>query len=191
MITEKGPIGDLRETAIAGAITVRSYPFQDERGRFARLFDGKILAPISQGRPIVQVNQSMTRNVGAVRGLHFQRAPHLECKWVRCVKGRVFDVAVDLRRGSPTFLQHAAVELSAAEANMFFIPEGCAHGFQVLEPESELIYLHSAPYAPDAEGGLRWDDPVIAIHWPLPALDISTRDLSHPLISNDFEGIEV
>jgi len=191
MADNSGPIGQVMDTLLAGAVTASSRPFHDERGRFARLFDRDILASVHADRPIVQVNQSLTRQRGALRGLHFQRMPYLEAKWVRCLKGRVFDVAVDLRRGSPTFLRHAAVELSAEEANMFFIPEGCAHGFQVIEPNSELLYLHTAPYSPKAEGGLRWDDPLLDIVWPLEPTDISERDSSHPLLTQEFEGLDL
>lgn len=191
MTADNGPIGNIRETAVAGAFTVSSRPFYDDRGRFARLFDRDALGAIHADRPIVQVNHSLTRQVGALRGMHFQRAPHLEAKWVRCIKGRVFDVSVDLRRASPTYLKHATVELSAESGNMFFIPEGCAHGFQVIEPDSELLYLHTAPYSPGAEGGVRWDDPLLAINWPLDPTDISKRDLSHPLLTQEFEGLNI
>lgn len=185
------PIGDIQEAGLSGAVLVRSHPFQDDRGQFVRLFDRDLLRSIHADRSIFQVNHSRTRQVGALRGLHFQRAPFLEAKWVRCLKGRVFDVAVDLRRGSPTYLRHAAVELSAEAGNMFFIPDGCAHGFQVIEPDSELIYLHTAPYSPETEGGVRWDDPLLAINWPLEPTDISERDRSHPLLTKDFEGLIV
>lgn len=185
------PIGDVRETAVSGAVVAASRPFRDHRGQFARLFDRDVLGPIHANRPIFQVNHSLTRQVGALRGMHYQGSPHLEAKWVRCLKGRVLDVVVDLRRGSPTFLRHAAVELSLEAANMFFIPEGCAHGFQVIEPDSELLYLHTAPYSPEAEGGVRWDDPLLAIEWPLTPTDISKRDRSHPLLTDKFEGLVV
>jgi dTDP-4-dehydrorhamnose 3,5-epimerase len=189
MTDGKEPIGAIYETTVLGAFVASSRPFSDHRGRFARLFDRSILSSIHADRPIVQINHSLTIAVGAVRGMHFQRAPRLEAKWVRCIRGRVFDVAVDLRCGSPTFLQHVSVELSAEVANAFFIPEGCAHGFQVLEPGSELLYLHTQSYEPSTEGGLRWDDPLLAIDWPLPATDISQRDQSHPLLTPDFEGL--
>jgi len=190
-MTGGGPIGDIRETTVKGAVTVKSHPFHDDRGRFARLFDRDLLTSVHADRPIVQVNHSLTRQVGALRGMHFQGVPHLEAKWIRCIKGRIFDVAVDLRHGSPTFLKHAVVDLSAKEANMFFIPEGCAHGFQVIEPDSELLYLHTAPYSPGSEGGVRWDDPFLAIDWPLSPTDISKRDLSHPLMTEEFEGLKI
>lgn len=191
MSSSTAEIGDVQETAVAGAVTVTSTPFCDHRGRFARLFDLNLLRSIHADRPIFQVNHSLTRQVGAVRGMHFQKAPHLEAKWVRCLSGRVFDVAVDLRRGSPTFLRHAAVELSAEAENMFFIPEGCAHGFQVIEPDSELIYLHTAAYSRETEGGVRWNDPLLSIDWPLEPTDISERDRSHPLLTEKFKGLVV
>ncbi len=179
----------LEETRIAGVFIGQSAPIADHRGRFTRLFCADALSKAHQARPITQINHSMTRSVGAIRGLHYQTAPAAEGKWVRCLKGRVFDVAVDLRRGSPTLKQWIGVELSAEAANCLFIPEGCAHGFQVLEPDSELLYLHSASYAPDYEGGVRWDDPAIAVEWPLSPVDISGRDEAHPLLTDDFEGI--
>jgi dTDP-4-dehydrorhamnose 3,5-epimerase len=185
------PIGGQQETAVSGAFVVTSRPFRDHRGQFARLFDRNLLRSIHADRTVAQVNQSVTRQVGAIRGMHFQRAPAQEAKWVRCLKGRVFDVAIDLRRGSPTFLRHATVELSADAANMFFIPEGCAHGFQVLETDSELLYLHTAPYSAAAEGGIRWDDSRLAIDWPLDPTDISERDGSHPLLTEEFKGLIV
>jgi len=190
-MSEVTPIGDVQRTAVSGAYTVTSRPFRDHRGQFARLFDQDLLRSIHADRPIIQVNHSLTRQVGALRGLHFQSTPNVEAKWVRCLKGRVFDVAVDLRRGSSTFLRHAALELSPEAANMFFIPEGCAHGFQVIEPDSELLYLHTAPYSREAEGGVRWDDPLLGIDWPLNPTDISERDRTHPLLTDEFKGLTV
>jgi dTDP-4-dehydrorhamnose 3,5-epimerase len=121
--------------------------------------------------------------------MHFQNPPHAEMKLVRCLKGRVWDVAVDLRSGSPTFLRWHAEELAPEGARMLVIPEGCAHGFQALEPESELLYLHTAFYAPEAEGGVSYADPRLAITWPLPVSDLSPRDRSQPPIDHDFRGI--
>ena len=177
--------------AIDGLKVFTSNPFVDERGRFMRLFDYNLMTSPLENYQIVQVNHSHTNRVGAIRGIHFQGAPSLEGKWVRCIRGRVFDVAVDLRQGSPTFLRHYTIELSEDNAKMIFIPEGCGHGFQVLEPHSELIYLHTAPYDPASEGGVRWNDPLLAIQWPLLPQDISGRDNKHPLLKNDFTGIAV
>lgn len=191
MSPKLGPVGQVFETPLPGAFVASFQPFCDHRGRFTRLFDRDLLKEIHADRMIVQINHSLTMAVGAVRGMHFQRAPYLEAKWVRCIRGRVFDVAVDLRRGSPTFLQYFSVELSEEAANAFFIPEGCAHGFQVMEQGSELLYLHTESYQPSAEGGVRWNDPLIGINWPRPATDISQRDESHPLLTHDFEGISI
>ncbi|MEQ1498206.1 MAG: dTDP-4-dehydrorhamnose 3,5-epimerase family protein [Novosphingobium sp.] len=176
---------------IAGLYLATSHLIGDARGEFARLFDSDLLNGAHGPRPIVQINRSLTRQPGSVRGLHYQTAPALEGKWVRCLHGRVHDVAVDLRLGSPTFLQHFSVELTPDKAQALFIPEGCAHGFQVLEADSELLYLHTAAYAPAHEGGLRCDDPALAIRWPLPIGGLSQRDASHPLIDRNFKGIAV
>lgn len=176
-------------TAIQGLKVVESTTFVDARGAFSRLYCEKELAPLVDQRRIVQVNHSRTVTVGAVRGLHFQNPPHGEMKMVRCLKGRVWDVAVDIRKGSETYLHWHAEELTPANGKMMVIPEGCAHGFQVLEPESELLYLHTSFYTPEAEGALRYDDPSVGINWPLTVTDISPRDLQHPLINENFVGI--
>ena len=179
----------IEDTPIAGVKVLQSDAFRDERGAFARLFCARELQSVFGARTIVQVNHSTTRHVGAVRGMHFQHAPHAETKIVRCLRGRVLDVAVDLRRGSPTLMKWTSCELSPESRRAFLIPEGCAHGFQVLEPDSELLYLHTAYYAREAEGGVRHDDPRLAIAWPLEPVDLSERDRSHPLLPADFDGI--
>ena len=178
-------------TAIQGLEVVEITPFVDDRGAFARLYCEKELASLIEQRRIVQINHSRTAAVGAVRGLHFQRAPHAEMKLVRCLKGRFWDVAVDLRKSSETYLHWHAEELTSTNGKMMVIPEGFAHGFQVLEPESELLYLHTSFYTPEAEGGLRYNDPTIGIDWPLPVTDISARDLQHPLVNKEFGGISL
>lgn len=180
----------IHATEIAGAFVVESESKPDHRGAFARLYCARELAPAMGDRQVVQINHSLTRAVGAVRGMHYQRSPHAEMKVVRCLKGRVFDVAVDLRRGSPTFLRWVSCELTPAASRAFVIPEGCAHGFQVLEPESELLYLHSASYEKGAEGAVRFDDPRVGIDWPLPPTDLSERDRCHALLTRDFAGLE-
>jgi dTDP-4-dehydrorhamnose 3,5-epimerase len=180
---------NLRSTPIAGLLVAESTPHIDHRGAFTRLFCNKALASFIAPRQIVQINHSRTATAGALRGLHYQRPPYAEMKLVRCMKGRVWDVAVDLRHNSPTFLHWHAEELTPLNTRMMIIPEGFAHGFQVLEPESELLYLHTAFYTPGAEGGLRHDDPSLAIHWPLAITDLSARDAEHPLINSDFSGI--
>ncbi len=182
---------NIRSTAINGAVVVETQSFQDHRGAFSRLFCEKSLADVLHSQHIVQINHSRTSTIGAVRGLHFQHAPHAEMKMVRCLEGRVWDVVVDLRAGSPTFLRWHAEELSPQTGRMLVIPQGCAHGFQVLEAESELLYLHTAFYEPTAEGAVRYDDPRLGITWPLPVTDLSERDKNHALLSNEFAGLYV
>jgi dTDP-4-dehydrorhamnose 3,5-epimerase len=181
----------LAETAIPGVWIAESTALQDARGTFSRLFCTRDEQPFFGSRSIVQVNHSLTHRVGAVRGLHFQAPPHAEMKIVRCLSGRVFDVAVDLRKGSPTFLKWIGVELMPDNGRALVIPEGCAHGFQVLEADTELLYLHTAFYAAEAEGAIRFDDPMIAINWPLEPTELSERDRNHPLLEKHFEGIVI
>ncbi|ABB56090.1 dTDP-4-dehydrorhamnose 3,5-epimerase [Synechococcus elongatus] len=176
---------ELRATAIAGVLELISQPFQDHRGAFLNAFREQepAFAEAWGDRRIAQVNLSRTDRVGAIRGLHLQAAPHSEAKLVRCLRGRVWDVAVDLRQDSATYGQWQAVELSPEQANALLIPEGCAHGFQVLEANSELLYLHSGTWVPEAETGIRWDDPQLAIAWPLPMSELSDRDRALPFLS--------
>ena len=181
----------IRSIGIAGAMVVEGQAHTDHRGAFSRLFCERELAEVISDRHVVQINHSRTNTVGAVRGMHFQHPPHAEMKMVRCVRGRVWDVLVDLRAGSPTFLHWHAEELSPDTSRMLVIPEGCAHGFQVLEADSELLYLHTAFYTPPSEGALRYDDPLLAIPWPLPVTDLSERDKTHALLSNNFIGLDV
>jgi len=182
---------NITPSKLLGVYLVQSTAFKDDRGSFYRLFCSEILSSVLGERKIVQINHSCTRHIGAVRGLHYQCPPQAEMKIVRCLAGRVFDVAVDLRYGSPTFLQWTSAELSASNLTALVIPEGCAHGFQVLESNSEMLYLHTAFYTPSLEGGLRFDDPQINIDWPLEAKDLSTRDKNHPLLNSDFQGINL
>jgi dTDP-4-dehydrorhamnose 3,5-epimerase len=178
-------------TRIPDLMIAEATPHQDTRGAFARWFCEKELRDFIGDRHIVQINHSRTLAVGALRGLHFQHSPHAEIKLVRCLAGKVWDVAVDLRRHSSTFLQWHAEELSLENRRMMIIPEGFAHGFQVLLPGSELLYLHTAFYSPDAEGGLRYDDPRLGINWPLAVNDLSGRDKQHALIDDNFQGLVV
>ncbi len=186
-----GTVMNVMPTPIAGAVVVRTQAHQDTRGAFSRLFCAEELAHVIGSRQIVQINQSRTLHAGAIRGMHFQHPPHAEMKLVRCIRGRVWDVLVDLRAGSPTFLHWHAHELDARSADMLVIPEGCAHGFQVLQADSELLYLHTAFYTPAAESGVRHDDPRLGIRWPLTATDLSPRDRAHALLPDDFAGIQV
>ncbi|MGF6722722.1 dTDP-4-dehydrorhamnose 3,5-epimerase [Paraburkholderia sp. GAS41] len=167
---------------IADAYVARSEPKGDARGSFMRLFCANDFAEANGGREIVQINWSHTTMAGTVRGLHFQEGADADAKWVRCLKGHVWDVIVDLRRDSPTFLQWHAVELSADNSRAVFIPEGCAHGFQSLEADSSLLYLHTAFYKPDAERGIAFDDPQVAIAWPREVVLVSERDRGLPTV---------
>ncbi len=181
----------IKQTSIADVHVVETEPLHDQRGSFARQFCERELREILGDRRVVQINHSRTAEPGTVRGLHYQYPPYAEMKMVRCLKGRVWDVAVDLRANSPTFLQWHAEELAPGSLRMLVIPEGCAHGFQTLETHTELLYLHTAFYKPEAEAGVRYDDPKLGIDWPLQVCGLSDRDLSHPRIPSAFIGITV
>jgi dTDP-4-dehydrorhamnose 3,5-epimerase len=174
---------------LAGLKLVERQQLGDSRGFLSRLFCAEELASAGWTGAIAQINQTMTTKRGTVRGMHFQRPPHSEMKLVTCLRGAVWDVAVDLRAGSPSFLQWHAQELSASNRCALLIPEGFAHGFQALSDDCELLYLHSAVYAPQAEAGLHPDDPRLAISWPLPKTEMSARDTQHPMLDPQFPGV--
>lgn len=178
-------------TVLAGLFEVEHTPVGDARGRFTRLFCEQELAPIRASLQFTQINWSQTQGLGTVRGLHYQAPPSAEAKLIRCLRGRVFDVAVDLRIDSPTFLNWHAVELSEDNNRAVFIPEGFAHGFQTLSDEADLLYMHTAPWAPAFEFGLRHDDPRLAIAWPLSVAQCSERDRNHPLLGTTFAGVRL
>jgi len=183
------PVGILDEqlvitTPIQGVLELVGRVIHDPRGSFQNLFRREECQQIWGDRPIEQVNRSRTRTVGAIRGLHLQHQPWQEAKLVRCLQGRVWDVAVDLRDGSPTYGHWHGVDLVPEQGNALLIPEGCAHGFQVLEPSSELLYLHSAPYRPEDETGVLWCDDDLAVAWPLAATDLSERDKRLPRLQD-------
>lgn len=178
-------------TPLDGVVVVETIQHVDQRGKFFRAYCQRELTEIIGKRQIVQINISQTHLAGAVRGMHYQRPPQAEMKLIRCIKGKVWDVAVDLRHSSPTFLQWHAEELSAADAKMLVIPEGFAHGFQVIDEESELLYMHTAFYSPETEGGIPYNDPRLNIQWPLKNTEISDRDRRFPFIAPDFQGIRL
>lgn len=175
-------------TPLAGLRLVERRRSSDERGSLARIFCRDTLAAAGWTRPIVQVNHSCTTAAGTVRGLHWQRAPHADTRLVSCIRGEVWDVAVDLRTGSPTFLQWHAERLSALNGRALLIPEGFAHGFQALTDDVELIYCHAAAYVPAAEAGLHPLEPRLAIAWPRPVTMLSARDAGHAFVDDGFEG---
>jgi dTDP-4-dehydrorhamnose 3,5-epimerase len=179
----------ITDLPLAGLKRVQRQLHSDERGVFARLFCADELAAAGWSGSVAQINHSHTHPNGTVRGLHYQRPPHAEAKLVSCLRGEVWDVAVDLRAHSPTFLQWHAERLSAQDGTALLIPPGFAHGFQVLSEEAELVYVHSAFYAPQAEAGLNATDPTLAIMWPLPVHTRSARDLVLPRLTPDFKGI--
>jgi dTDP-4-dehydrorhamnose 3,5-epimerase len=179
------------ETLLEDAYVLEPETIIDRRGKFARIYCRQELEKIGHCKPIVQINHSLTREKGAIRGMHFQHPPNAEIKIVKCVTGSVYDVIIDLRHNSPTFRKWYGEILSAENMKMMYIPEGFAHGFQVLDANSELIYFHTQFYSPQHEGGIRFDDPVINISWPLEVTGVSVRDQSHHLLTEDYEGIAV
>lgn len=181
---------EVSATPLVGLKVIQRRCIEDSRGYFSRLFCAEELREAGLPGTIVQINQTLTRHRGSVRGMHFQNTPYAERKIVSCLRGGVFDVAVDLRRGSPTFLLWYGEVLSAENRKSLLIPEGFAHGFQTLTDDCELLYFHSAPYAPTAEGALNACDPRLSIEWPLPVGEMSERDRLHPHLEPNFTGIE-
>lgn len=181
----------IKPTPLPDACIVEPEPVKDDRGLFARLFCRDELQSILQHKNIVQVNHSMTGQKGAIRGMHFQYPPKAEVKMVKCLRGSVFDVIIDLRKGSSAFLIWHGEVLSVDNMKMMFIPEGFAHGFQTLEENCELLYFHTEIHSPDHEGGVCYADPIIGIKWPLEPTEISAKDEKHALLPQDFEGIEL
>jgi dTDP-4-dehydrorhamnose 3,5-epimerase len=170
-----------RQTAVMGAYVLEVDRLEDERGFFARMWDLEQLQAGGMAMDMVQANIGFSRSKGTLRGLHYQTAPHQEAKLVRCTMGAAFDVILDLRADSPTFMRWAGVSLSAEERNMVFVPPGCAHGYMTLEDSTEMFYPVSRRYVPQAERGVRWDDPAFGIDWPMKdGLIISVKDRSWP-----------
>jgi dTDP-4-dehydrorhamnose 3,5-epimerase len=182
---------DFFTTPLAGLMLVQRKPVDDSRGYFSRFFCAAEFAHAGLQKPLSQINHTLTRNKGAVRGLHYQMPPDAEMKVVSCLKGEVFDVAVDLRKNSPTFLQWHAEILSEDNQRSLLIPEGFAHGFQTLTANCELIYLHTCPYVKESEAALNVLDPRLGISWPISMTELSDRDRLHPMITNKFEGVSV
>ncbi len=175
--------------SLAGVCVLQRMPIEDERGYLERMYCAEELAGWLGGRRVVQINHTLTRTRGAIRGMHYQLPPHAETKLISCLRGEVFDVAVDVRRGSPTFLQWFACRLSDTNRKTMLIPEGFAHGFQTLSAQCEMLYLHTSAYRRDAEGGLNPLDSRLSIAWPLEIGDMSSRDRQHPPLDDSFEGV--
>lgn len=169
------------EAELPGAFLIECEPYLDERGMFARYFCQREFEAHGLKAEIVQCNFSQNKKKGTIRGMHFQHPPFAEVKIVRCLKGRIYDVIIDIRPDSPAFLKWQAFELSAQEKNMVYIPEGFAHGYQSLTAGCEVLYMVTQFYAPDHERGIRWNDPMIGIKWPLVyAPIVSPKDATHP-----------
>lgn len=176
---------ELRPTALDGVVEILPKRFEDDRGFFSETFNAKALATNGLGIDFVQDNHSLSRQVGVLRGLHYQQPPFAQAKLIRVTRGSVLDVAVDIRKGSPTFGKWVGVTLSALEWNQLFVPKGFAHGFLTLEPNTEVVYKVSDYYAPEADRAIRYDDPDIGIDWPLPTahIRISAKDRDAPLLA--------
>ncbi|MBI5024575.1 MAG: dTDP-4-dehydrorhamnose 3,5-epimerase [Candidatus Omnitrophica bacterium] len=177
------------QAPLSGVWIARRNIFEDARGAFGRLFCAEEFQRIGFNKPIVQINHSITPVKGTVKGLHFQHPPHAETKIITCLKGEVFDVAVDLRQGSKTFLSWYGQRLSAENHKSIIIPEGFAHGFQTLTEHCELVYLHTEFYVPKAETAFNVTDKRIGIKWPLPVTVLSERDKSNPFVPQDYGGV--
>ena len=173
-----------KETELKGAFIVELERLEDERGFFARTFCEQEFRDSGIGFRVVQCNLSFNKKRGTLRGMHYQIAPFEEAKLVRCTRGAIYDVIIDLRPESPTFMRWVAVELTEENYQMLYIPEGFAHGFQTLEDNTEVFYLMSQFYKPECARGVRWNDPVFGVQWPLPVSVISRKDMSYP----DFKG---
>lgn len=180
-----------RKTQLDGAYIIELQPLSDDRGLFARTFCKNEFREIGHDQEFVQFNHSINNNKGTIRGMHYQFPPFTEIKLIRCIRGSVFDVIIDLRKGSATFLKYLSVELSEKNMLSLYIPQGFAHGFQTLEDNTQLIYHHTAFYTPGNEGGIRYNDPAVGISWPLPVSVITEKDLKHNLINNSFKGITI
>lgn len=182
---------EILDTPIADLKVIRRRPIADARGYLCRFFCAEELAAAGFGKPIAQINHTLTLRAGAVRGLHFQYAPAAEAKIISCIRGEVYDVAVDIRRGSPTFLRWHAELLSADNQKSFLLPEGFAHGVQAMTDNCEMLYLHSESYRPETVGALNVLDPKIGIKWPREITELSERDRQHPLVDSNFKGVSL
>lgn len=168
------------KTSLADAVLIDLAKLEDARGYFARTFCAESFGQAGLVTQFVQANQSHNHAAGTLRGMHYQHAPHGEVKVVRCVKGAIHDVIIDLRRDSPSYRRWEGFDLTAGTGRMLYVPAGFAHGFQTLEDDTTVTYQVSYPYTPGAEGGLRWDDPAFAIAWPRPVSVISDKDAAWP-----------
>lgn len=181
----------VRATPIPGVLVIKRQSFCDKRGSFQRLFCLKELSDFIGNREIRQINQTKTENKGTVRGIHFQYPPHAELKYVSCLQGEIWDVAVDLRAGSPTFLRHFGIALTASNNLSLIIPEGVGHGYQSQTDHCEMLYLHTRDYSRNHEGCVDPLDEALGVDWPLPVTSISDRDSYQSQSVASFTGITI
>ena len=179
----------LKSLSLKGLTLAERKPIRDRRGFLERMFCAEEFAAVGIDKPVVQINRTLTRHRGTIRGMHYQHPPHAEVKIISCLQGEIFDVAIDLRSRSPTFLKWHGEILSDKNARMLVVPEGCAHGFQTLTDDCELLYFHTAAYTPSAEDGVHCKDPLLQIDWPLPVAALSERDASHAFLDANYAGI--
>ena len=180
---------EIKKTKFEGLIVLQRNLLGDNRGYLERLYCMRELNPILQERKVVQINHTLTEKAGAVRGMHFQHPPYAETKLVSCIRGKVCDIAIDLRRNSSTFLKYHSEILSAENHKTLLIPEGFAHGFQTLTENSEMLYFHTIEYNQQFEDALNVRDPFLNFQWPLSITDISERDRKHTMIDKEFKGL--
>ncbi len=177
-------------TIISGVYVIEPKPIKDNRGYYERYFCIEDFKEIGLKKPIVQINHSKTSIKGCIRGFHYQNYPFAEVKIIRCIKGAIYDVAVDLRKNSPTFLKYIGIELNESNGKYLYIPEGCGHAFQTLSEESELLYPVTEFYHPESEGSLNPLDKTVGVSWPLDPVGLSDKDLNASYI-DCFKGLEV
>ena len=168
-------------TTIEGVFKIDLEPRFDERGFFARMFCREEFASHGLETKFVQANTSYSADSGTLRGMHYQHPPHSEAKLVKCVQGELYDVVLDLREDSRSFGRYQAFDLTAENRSMVYVPKGCAHGFMTMKPDTEIMYMVSASYSPEAEAGIRYDDPLFNIDWPMVPVEISDKDAGYPI----------
>jgi len=176
---------------LKGAYIIELEPFRDSRGLFARTYCRKEFQKIGHNKEFVQFNHSATAQKGTLRGMHYQVPPSAEIKLIRCVRGSAYDVIIDIRYESPTFLKYFGTELNEDNMKMIYVPEGFAHGFQTLENNTQLVYHHSQYYNPEHERGIRYNDPAVGIDWPLEPINVTAKDKNYPSIDNNYKGIKI
>jgi dTDP-4-dehydrorhamnose 3,5-epimerase len=178
-------------TQIYGCRLIQQSASFDHRGSFYKLYSQTQMESLGLNFNVAQINLSITKEAGTIRGMHYQKTPHNEIKLVRCIRGKIFDVVIDIRRNSPTYLDHQSFFLDEFSNSVLLVPAGCAHGFQVIEGPAEVIYAHSEDYKPEFEAGINPSDPRIDIEWPLKPRNISERDSSFIPITGSFCGVEL